>query len=1178
MDFYGKQNKEDQIKFYFELSQNDAVVKDRFVKIIKLALLHLKTSAGFISFFKDGNEYIKEKINVQSFKIPEAYSVRNFLKKNDEILIIHKKNATKEAQELAIFQHLSEIETIIILPIRWDYEEIIGTLTILNTESIQLDDDQIEFLKIITQRIHSIFDEKKKEDQILQFNKLYRHSSDLMGLAKLDGTILRTNPAFINELGANPDSEEDKNFFSFIYPPDLAKAKAGLNQLGKNVKSIQTTVRMVSRTGKIMAIEWLCSLHKESNDFFAVGRNITEIEARSQQLVESEKRFRVLFENSQTLMCIHDLNGNIVSVNKAGARFLSYKSNEVNKRNLSEFIPPERHIFLKEYLKKIAAMGRMKGAVKMTSKDGESKTFTFDNVLIKPESGEPYVIGNGVDWTDMLNLKEDLMRTKEMLEEATKMAKIGSWELNLQKKEMVWSKEMKRIFEMPFDENPSFDWQSTSFLDKQAIDELTVFYNNAINNRVAFEYQLPFVTKRGKKLWAKMTGAPIFSKNGTCTKIVGAFQDITKEKNTAEALKKAKLDAEQANNAKSEFLANMSHEIRTPLNGIIGFIDLLSRSNLNSEQKKYMDIVNESGQLLLGIVNDILDFSKIEARKVSLNVEKTDLFDLAFQVVNLISFQSNSKGLKVVTELDPKLKKYIWVDEFRLKQVLVNLLGNAVKFTQQGEIGLKISIIQQLNVNIQKIRFEVSDTGIGIEEKKMKQIFDAFMQSETSTTKRFGGTGLGLSISSQIVELFGSELKVKSSAGKGSNFYFDIIAKTEAVEIEGPTVIFENKTILVIDDKTTNFEFIKNILQQHAASFTHYKTSMEALQKLYDGERYDIILINWEMPILQGKEIYQIIKQNQHLREDEKTITLMYTSEKDSLFHSTLEDLTKDQIQQNPVKISELADAILTIIKEDKNKIADRSLQNSVSQPQGKRKILITEDNAVNMMLFKSLVSKILPHTKILEAGDGQTAIDIAVEQRPDIILMDIQLPGMNGMEACKEIRKKITDKHIPIIAVTAGNLKGEREKCLEAGMDDFLTKPITESILSKLLGKWVLEIEDMEMKKSHVDFNTIAAAAHNDLKFQKELIKLSKISMKESLTDLVLYFGQKDLDGLKSAGHKLKGTAGAMGFGELYEIATSFEGLEEFNETYLAELIEVTKTEMNIINDLITKKLNAIY
>lgn len=1177
MDFYGKENTEEKIQFYHELSQHDSIVKRRFEKIILLALMHLKASAGYVSFFSRDEEIVKESLNIELDKISISKSIYPFLKKEDKVLVV-KRTDKSIAKNLEIFQRFKNYETLIALPVRFETGELIGTFIILDEQPKDFSEEQIYFVEILNHRIHSIFEEKRKEDQILQFKNLYQHSSDLMGLAKLDGTILRANPAFIQELGANPEKEEDKNFFSFIHPSDLAKARSGLSQLGKNVKSIQTTIRMVSRSGPVKAIEWLCTLQKDSRDFFAVGRDITEIEARSQQLIESERRFRILYENSQTLMCIHDLEGNILSVNKSGSQFLNYRTNEISKRNLSEFIPPERHHFLKEYLKKIAITGRQKGAVKMTSKDGETKTFTFDNVLIKSESGVPYVIGNGVDWIDMLNLKEDLMRTKEMLEEATKMAKIGSWELNILKKEMLWSKEMKRIFEMPFDENPSFDWQSSSFLDKKSVEELLIFYHNAVTNRVAFEFQLPFITTSGKRLWAKMSGAPIFGKDGTCTKIIGAFQDITKEKLTAEALKKAKIDAEKANSAKSEFLANMSHEIRTPLNGIIGFIDLLSRSNLDSEQKKYMDIVHESGQLLLGIVNDILDFSKIEARKVSLNIEKADLFDIAFQVVNLISFQSNSKGLKVVSDLDPQLKKYIWVDEFRMKQVLINLLGNAVKFTKQGEIGLKISVLQQLNVNIQKIRFEVKDTGIGIDEKKVKQIFDAFMQSENSTTKRFGGTGLGLSISSQIVELFGSELKVTSTPDKGSTFYFDIITKTEAAPIEETPVPFQNQSVLVIDGKTTNFNFIKNMLQRNVQAFTHYKTGMEALQRLYDGQKFDIILINWEMPVLQGKEIYQIIRQNQSIKDDHKSLTILYTTQKDSLFLEKVESLSEVENQVNPIKISEIKDGIIQLLKGEMKQPEPTVFKKKKPGTKNNRKILITEDNEVNMMLIKSLVSKILPHTTIIEAGDGQSAVEKAVEHRPDIILMDIQLPGMNGMEATMLIRERIKEKHIPIIAVTAGNLKGEKEKCLEAGMDDFLTKPITESILNKILAKWVLEVEEMETKGAHVNFKVIATAAQDDLVFQKELMKLSRISMKESLTDLVLHFGQKDLAGLKAAGHKLKGTAGAMGFGELLDIATSFESLEEINETYVAQLIEVTKTEMNLINDLITKKLNAIY
>jgi PAS domain S-box-containing protein len=1177
MDYYGNKCKEEEFKFYEELSAKDTVVKDRFEKILDLAIMFLKVPIAYISFFDEKYEWIKEKKGIKISKIPIEESIYPFLSLNKKMLEIHEINKEKRYQKLKILSAGKvKIEFYACLLIISDYGAIVGALHVLDAKREKLSKEQIYFLEILNQRICTIFQEKKKENQILEYQKLYNFSADLIGLANLDGTIHRANPAFIRELGANPELIEDKNFYSFIHPSDLKKAKEKLANLEINPNPIQSTIRMISRSGEIKAIEWMCTMEKGTKNFFAVGRNITEIEKKSHQLLESEKKFRTLYENAQTFMCIHDLEGNIISVNKSGSQYLDYKMGDFSKKTLYELIPKERHNYLNDYLDKMGKVGRVKGIVKMMAKSGEPKTFTFDNVLVKSELGKPYVIGNAVDWTDLLFLKEDLVRTKEMLEETTKMTKIGGWELNFDRKEMIWSKEMKRIFEMPLDQNPKYDWESSRFLDQKAVNELRIYYHNAITNKISFEHTLQFKTISGKVLWGKMSGVPLFSKNGKCTKIIGAFQDITKERNNADALRKAKVAAEDANKAKSEFLANMSHEIRTPLNGIIGFTDLLSRSNLDSTQKEYMDLVHKSGQILLGIVNDILDFSKIEARKVTLNIEKSDLFDIVYQTINIISFQSTAKNLKVVSYLDPALKKYAWVDEFRLKQVLINLLGNAVKFTKEGEIGLKVSVLQKMNNNIEKIRFEVTDTGLGIDSKKLEQIFDAFMQSDNNTTKKFGGTGLGLSISSQIVKLFGSELKVKSIEGKGSEFHFDLVVKTEAAASIEDFYHSGSSKILVIESIATNFVFIENLLRGENITIFHSRTGMKALQKLYDGEQFDIILINSEMPLIPGKEIYRIIKQNQTINGQNELIALLYATQKDIIEFQNLNELRLHQDMINPLKVGDIRDAIVRLKKEVKMETKP-DLEGFNKTPN--RKILITEDNEVNMILVKSFVKNLFPATQIIEAVNGQMAVEKASEYKPDMILMDIQLPIMDGIEATKIIREQLKDKWIPIIAVTAGNVKGERERCIASGMDDFVTKPITEDILSKILYKWAEEVNrDSNTEISHVDFDVINTASQNDINFKKELIKLSNVSLNESLADFKLCFSLKDIKGLKAAGHKLKGTASAMGFKELGGIALCFESIEKFNEAYINQLIELTSKEIDIINTLLSKKMNAIY
>jgi PAS domain S-box-containing protein len=433
------------------------------------------------------------------------------------------------------------------------------------------------------------------------------------------------------------------------------------------------------------------------------------------------------------------------------------------------------------------------------------------------------------------------------------------------------------------------------------------------------------IRKNKEIVWVEEFSESI-TKNGKIAYIVGIYIDITERKQN-EAILKEKHIAEASNKAKSDFLANMSHEIRTPLNGILGFSEVLMNTKLTEFQKQSMETINQSSHLLLKIVTDILDFSKIESGKFELYIEKCNLIDLIKQVIKLVKSKSMEKKIDLSFFLDKNTPKYIWADHMRLKQILLNLLTNAIKFTSKGEVKLSVSTIETFE-NKSLLRFSVCDTGIGIKKKSRAKIFQAFVQEDSFTTKKFGGTGLGLTISNQLLGLMNSQLQLKSKFKSGSAFYFEVEFKTSnGVEVE-------NELIVTPSDS-----------------------------------------INFEIP----KEL-----------ENEKF------------------------------------------------------------------KILIVEDNKINMLLIKTMVKKILPNVIIIEAFDGKEAIKQFKKGDPDLILMDIQMPVMNGHEATIKIRKLERGCNIPIIAVTAGASEGEKEKCIEIGMDDYVPKPILKNTLENAIVKWI--------------------------------------------------------------------------------------------------------------------------
>lgn len=526
------------------------------------------------------------------------------------------------------------------------------------------------------------------------------------------------------------------------------------------------------------------------------------------------------------------------------------------------------------------------------------------------------------------------------------------------------------------------------------------------------------------------------------------------------AIEKAKQQAEQANKAKSDFLAHMSHEIRTPMNAILGFTELLQKTELNKIQSQYVDNVNNAGRALLEIINDILDFSKIEAGKLDLDIVETDLIELLDHVLELFRYSATKKELDLLLTVQPGIPQVVMVDPVRLKQILINLISNAIKFTDKGEVELKVEY-QIKTTTACELIFSVRDTGIGITEDQKLRLFKAFSQADGSTTRKFGGTGLGLVISNLLTKKMEGNLTFQSKSGVGSIFGFNL--KTENKPNVTKDIFKPIKKVLLFDSGITHFRNFIEHLNFHNINFTFSEDLFEALLEIRSDE-YCLIVANNNIPELEHIKIADRILDTTKLCSRQPLIVFLNKSQDDSDENLIFGEQPFLKVSK-PINVIKLFDLLRSeqeffnyVTPSDDNATTTNNNRNASETTDilNKKTILIAEDVEMNMILTKTMVHDIRQNIEILEAQNGLEALEIIAKKQVDLILMDVQMPKMDGLEATRKLRENNALKNLPIIALTAGALLEEKNKALESGMNEFLTKPMERNKLKSILDKYL--------------------------------------------------------------------------------------------------------------------------
>jgi PAS domain S-box-containing protein len=973
------------------------------------------------------------------------------------------------------------------------------------------------------------------------------------------------------EWAAKPDF-----FRKVIHPDDHDRVIAEQLRTREAGQPFRAEYRMITRDGRVRWFldETRAIAGHEDGPGYRCGYlvDITERKELEEALREAEDRYRQLVEKLPLAIYLDhldELSSNIYTSPHV-ERMLGYTAEQWRTEEdlfVRVLHPADRERVLDEHRRTRATGQPLRTEYRLIAADGRVLWLRDDAVVVTDQEGEPLILqGFLLDITEqkaaehaLRDSEAELSRQKAYYQELLELSPVAIVTLDMEQRVSSWNPAAEKLFGFTHAEAVGRVLDELLFPTRDLREEGTAV------RRQADEQGLAHVVARRRRKDGALVDVEILMVplvvDAERTGYLVLYHDITE-------LQRAREEAEAATQAKSAFLATMSHEIRTPMNAVIGMGGLLLDTELTEEQRGFAEVIRTSGEALLRIIDEILDFSKIEAGKLELEEQPLDVRACAETALDLVALRASEKGIELGCLVDPEVPAAILGDPTRLRQALGNLLSNAVKFTDAGEVVVAVAA-EAAHDDRLRLRFSVRDTGIGIPAERMNRLFESFSQVDASTTRRYGGTGLGLAISKRLAELMGGTLWVESEEGRGSTFHVEILAREAAAPAGSERVEHDprlaGKRVLVVDDNATNREILTRLAQSWGMLVEALERPDEALAGVRRGEPFDVAVLDMQMPDMDGLALAREIRRYR----DASALPLLLLTSIGRLAQARGAPEFAAQLTK-PVKVWQLHEALVRVLtagaRSDSAPGADREGAGPAAVT---ARVLVAEDNAVNRQLALALLGKLGYHADVVE--NGREALDALEREAYDVVLMDVQMPELDGLEATRRIRDRFRSAEGPtIIAMTANAMEGDRDECLAAGMDDYLSKPIRIDELSRALAR--CRPQPARETIEHAALDRLASSLGGGDEGREAVAELVDTFLDDAavlMATLRAAVERSDAEEARRAAHTLKSNAATFGAPSLSVLCRELETLGRHGELDAAPaLVEQAEAEWRRVRE----------